>query len=176
MSQPPKISIITICLNNLDGLKKTHSSIQKQTQAPFEWIVIDGGSKDGTEKFLKSIKPKFWVSEADHGIYDAMNKGIQKAKGDYILFLNAGDRLFNSKILSIISTLIDKNLPDFIYGDSHEGKHYKKARNHKNIAWGMFTHHQSMIYKRSILDGLYFHTNYEIAADYDFTIRFLKRS
>ena len=92
----PKISIITINYNNFEGLKKTIKSVINQTWKDYEYIVIDGGSNDGSVEYLKSLDNtiNFWVSEADNGVYHAMNKGINKANGEYLLFLNSGDHFF----------------------------------------------------------------------------------
>jgi len=95
------LSIITINYNNLGGLMTTVSSVKNQTWKEFEYIVIDGGSTDGSKEYLES-QTQFldnWVSEKDSGIYNAMNKGIKLAKGEYLLFLNSGDHLFNEKVL-----------------------------------------------------------------------------
>jgi glycosyltransferase involved in cell wall biosynthesis len=95
------LSIITINYNNLGGLMTTVSSVKNQTWQEFEYIVIDGGSIDGSKEYLES-QNKFldqWLSEKDSGIYNAMNKGIKMAKGQYLLFLNSGDHLFNEKVL-----------------------------------------------------------------------------
>lgn len=96
-----KLSIITINYNNLAGLKRTVASIVNQTQKDFEYIIIDGGSTDGSVAFIESQNQKlaYWVSEPDSGIYNAMNKGIKVAKGDYLLFLNSGDHLFDSEVI-----------------------------------------------------------------------------
>lgn len=97
----PKLSIITINYDNLLGLQKTVFSVVNQTYKDFEYIVIDGGSLDGSEEFLKnqSSNIDYWISEPDKGVYNAMNKGIQKAKGEYLLFLNSGDHFSSSDVL-----------------------------------------------------------------------------
>jgi glycosyltransferase involved in cell wall biosynthesis len=107
-----KISIITLNFNNLSGLKKTFSSVLAQNYANFEFIIIDGGSTDGSKEYLQenSSKIDYWVSEPDRGVYHAMNKGLEKATGTYCLFLNSGDYLFDNLVLdkvkkSIISTV-----------------------------------------------------------------------
>jgi glycosyltransferase involved in cell wall biosynthesis len=98
-----KISIITINFNNRVGLIKTISSIKQQTWQEFEYIVIDGGSSDGSREYLENQDDyiDFWLSEKDSGIYNAMNKGIDIAKGEYLLFLNSGDHLFNDTVLEM---------------------------------------------------------------------------
>lgn len=98
----PKISIITVNYNNLEGLQKTISSVSNQTWQEFEHIIIDGGSTDGSVAYIKSKSDRFayWVSEPDKGVYHAMNKGIAQASGEYLLFLNSGDHFFSSKVLA----------------------------------------------------------------------------
>lgn len=108
-----RLSIITICYNDCEGLEKTAFSIVSQTYANIEWIVIDGCSTDGSIDVMKQYEDKasYWISEPDDGIYNAMNKGLGKTTGDYILFLNSGDYLLkNDTIESIIPYLQDKDL------------------------------------------------------------------
>ena len=101
----PKLSIITINLNNETGLQRTLDSVLKQTFTDFEYIVIDGGSVDGSKELIEKNADKlcYWISEKDNGVYHAMNKGIENAKGDYLLFLNSGDYLIHEKILQEVS-------------------------------------------------------------------------
>ncbi|KJD33395.1 hypothetical protein PK35_05935 [Tamlana nanhaiensis] len=110
-----QLTIITINYNNLDGLKKTVDSVKNQSYQDFEYVVIDGGSTDGSKEYLEENFQKFnyWVSEKDKGVYHAMNKGIEKAKGQYVLFLNSGDHFYSPKVLD---KYIDKvNNFDIIY-------------------------------------------------------------
>lgn len=96
-----KLSIITVNLNNRDGLQKTIDSVVAQTFSDFEWIVIDGGSTDGSKELIEQYAEHFsyWVSESDKGIYNAMNKGIRVAQGEYLQFLNSGDWLCDETAL-----------------------------------------------------------------------------
>lgn len=96
-----KLSIITINYNNLEGLKRTYESVVSQTCQDFEWIIIDGGSTDGSKEFIEEHQAHFayWCSEPDKGIYNAMNKGIAKANGEYLQFLNSGDNLVDNKVV-----------------------------------------------------------------------------
>lgn len=98
----PKISIITINYNNLEGLKRTIESVVNQTWQEFEYLIIDGGSTDGSVEYIesKSEHVDYWVSEPDKGVYHAMNKGIAKSSGEYLLFLNSGDHFYNKKVLA----------------------------------------------------------------------------
>ncbi|MFV5692442.1 glycosyltransferase family 2 protein [Flavobacterium sp. LT1R49] len=97
----PKLSIITINYNNLEGLKRTVESVVNQTWKEFEYIVIDGSSTDGSAAYLESQSDiiDYWVSEPDNGIYNAMNKGFMKATGEYLLFLNSGDHFYSDNVL-----------------------------------------------------------------------------
>lgn len=169
-------SIITITRNNREGLSRTASSIDGQNFRDFEWIIIDGNSIDGTKEDLCCYEANV-ISEPDNGIYDAMNKGIALAKGRYILFLNAGDILYANHIMAEIHQNTCLSNPDFIYGDSWEvsatDRFYKPSGSHLAIWRSMFTHHQAMIYNRETIGSLRFNLNYKIAADYDFTLRFL---
>lgn len=97
----PKLTIITINYNNLEGLKKTFESVFMQSLQGFEYIVIDGGSSDGSKEYIEERADKitYWVSEPDRGVYHAMNKGIEVAKGEYVLFINSGDELYEKSTL-----------------------------------------------------------------------------
>lgn len=178
MTDSPVFSIVTICKNNCNGLKSTYESLVPQTFKNFEWIVVDGGSTDDTLSFLSANTLNANIlSGTDSGIYDAMNKGLAKATGEYVLFLNAGDKLSDPDILRTLSTIIKAENPDLIYGDAlEENLSYKKARSHERIDWGMFTHHQSIYYARRLIQDMAYDLKYSIAADYDFTRRALKRS
>ena len=112
------LSIITINYNNCAGLKRTIDSVVTQSFQDFEWIVIDGGSSDGSRELIEKYSPhvSYWVSEPDNGVYHAMNKGIDVANGDYLLFLNSGDWLFGANTLQKCISYGFSS--DVIYGDS----------------------------------------------------------
>ena len=181
-SSGPLFSIVTVSKNNLDGLRRTHAALEAQTFKDFEWIVADGASEDGTKDFLKTVKAK-WTSEPDEGLFDAMNMGLKKATGKYVLFLNAGDTLAKPDTLEKIVKITAKE-PDFIYGDSLEtGKDaakpfYKTAGRYRDLPKGMFTHHQAMFYRLDKIreEKLWYSVIYDIAADYEFTARFLSNA
>jgi glycosyltransferase involved in cell wall biosynthesis len=112
-----KLTILTVNLNNSAGLEITMDSVFSQTFTDYEYIIIDGGSTDGSVDLIKKHQNKFvyWVSEKDNGIYSAMNKGIAKASGDYLLFLNSGDYLYND---SVLNKILEKKLSsDIVYGN-----------------------------------------------------------
>lgn len=117
MSKKLLLSIITVNLNNIEGLEKTMNSVFEQTYNDFEYIIIDGGSTDGSSEYIESHSDKidFWVSEKDSGIYNAMNKGIKKAKGKYLQFLNSGDWLAHKTTISNIIGHISNS--DIVYGN-----------------------------------------------------------
>jgi glycosyltransferase involved in cell wall biosynthesis len=112
-----KLSIITINYNNKEGLQRTIESVVNQTWQDFEYIVIDGGSTDGSKELIEQYQDKidYWVSEPDNGIYNAMNKGIVKATGEYLQFLNSGDELFSDSVLQ--ENKDQFNNEDLIYFD-----------------------------------------------------------
>lgn len=166
-----RLSIITINYNDLNGLTKTHQSIAMQTWQDFEWIVIDGGSTDGSKEYIESLerKPDCWCSEADKGIYDAMNKGIAKASGDYMLFLNAGDSLYTSTTLE--EAMKYKFTEDVVYGNAcflfkkrPSLFVFDEVMTLKRL-YDYSINHQSTFIKASILKEKGYDTRYEIVAD-----------
>jgi glycosyltransferase involved in cell wall biosynthesis len=108
MDKTPLISVITINFNDRVGLERTFESVFNQTFQDFEYIVIDGGSNDGSKELIEENTGKisYWISEPDKGIYNAMNKGISAAKGDYLLFLNSGDILYKNDVLKSCETYL----------------------------------------------------------------------
>ncbi len=184
MSATPLYSIITVCLNDRGGLHRTHASLADQTWHDFEWLVQDGGSVDGTPALLTRLtRPEpSWRTAPDRGCYHAMNLALDRATGRFVLFLNAGDTLAGGDTLARLAPTISmKPEPDLAYGDAWEdtsrGWRLKRARDHRSAAWfGMFTHHQAMIYRRAALGPLRFRQDYRIAADYAFTMEALGAS
>lgn len=173
----PKISIITINYNNLDGLKRTVESVVTQTWQEFEYIVIDGGSTDGSAEYIKtqSANIDYWVSEPDKGIYNAMNKGILKATGEYLLFLNSGDHLFSDEVLYKNYQFISEY--DIVYFNVNMVKentswivmHPDKLRFSDFYSNGL--NHQSVLIRKTLFDsvGLY-DENLKIVSDWKFFI------
>ena len=119
--QQPVFSIITITYNASRWVESTILNVLSQSYPNIEYIVIDGGSTDGTVDIIKQYASgiSYWVSEPDKGIYDAMNKGLEKATGDYVWFINAGDSLYTSDTVQSVASLAQKKrtLPDIIYGE-----------------------------------------------------------
>ena len=114
-----KLSVITICYNDRNGLLKTLESVKSQSSHDFQYIVIDGASKDGSADLLTEYASviDYSVSESDKGIYNAMNKGIREAKGEYCLFMNAGDTFYANDTVEKALPLLDGT--DFLCGDTY---------------------------------------------------------
>lgn len=172
-----KLSIITINYNNLEGLKSTVESVVNQTWQKFEYIIIDGGSTDGSAEYIESQRTHidYWVSEPDKGIYNAMNKGIAKATGEYLLFLNSGDHLFDNETISKCN--VHLNLYDLITFDIQmiERKiskivSYPDRLRFSNLFADMICH-QSTFHKNELFDtvGLY-DENMKFVSDWKFLI------
>ena len=170
-----KLSIITINYNNCDGLRKTIESVVNQTCHEFEYIIIDGGSTDGSVDVIKQYADKidYWVSEPDKGIYNAMNKGISAAKGEYLNFMNSGDCFFDNTSVSNFND-INAN-EDIVFGnmiDSITGKRMGCIATDKITAADFFTAslpHQASFIRKQMFEkyGLY-DEKYKIASDWKF--------
>ena len=174
MKTEPFFSIITITKNNLSGLQSTAESILCQSTQNYEWIIVDGLSNDGTQDYASTL-PAEYICEPDNGIYHAMNKGLARARGRYVCFMNAGDRFADMDILSTLEGIAKAFNPEFIYGDALETSgFYKKARPSDHLTRGMFTHHQSMLYRRDKIGSLQYDETLKIASDYGFTAAFIK--
>lgn len=185
----PKFSIITITYNAASVIEPTLQSVLAQTYRNYEYLLIDGGSKDDTVAKAKASGITFAhiVSEPDKGLYDAMNKGIALATGDYLCFLNAGDSFFAPDTLQTIATAAnkEKSLPDVLYGETAE---VDKARNFvrmrrlkapKELNWrsfkdGMMVCHQAFYAKREIAPM--YDLKYRFSSDVDWCIKVMKRS
>lgn len=167
------ISIITVNYNNLPGLKKTLDSIKIQTSKDFEWIVIDGGSTDGSKELLERNNESisYWVSEPDHGIYEAMNKGIKAAKGDYLQFLNSGDCLADKDIIQ--KFCLRDNTEDVIYGNAiivdnkdNEVKRFKAPELVQfSYFFGHALNHQATFFSKRCFKNYLYNEENRIASD-----------
>lgn len=176
----PKISVVTVCFNAVDEIEETMLSVLDQTYDNVEYIIIDGGSTDGTVEIIKKYskggseydkhinKVSYWVSEHDHGIYNAMNKGIDIATGDYINFMNAGDKFLNDFTLSRLFKNEIKH--DVIYGKAlRKFKDFEYVWNPFPL-WEFENHmpldHQSTFVKKDILKENKFNEQYRNISDY----------
>lgn len=182
----PKVSIITVTFNVKNELGKTIGNIRSQNFRDFEYIIIDGKSTDGTVDVIRENTDiiSYWISERDEGIYDAMNKGIKAAKGEYLIFMNAGDTFYNPETL--LNIPFDKYPEvDIFYGETiivtNKGEELGLRRkklptelNWKHFKRGMVVCHQSVFVSRRIVPK--YKPEYKFTADIDWVIEALKRS
>jgi glycosyltransferase involved in cell wall biosynthesis len=176
-----KLSIITVNLNNREGLQKTIDSVICQTFRDLEWIVIDGGSTDGSKELIEQYADHFayWVSEPDKGVYNAMNKGIKVAKGEYLQFLNSGDWLFEDNVLEKVFT--NELTEDFIYCDDGGCTGVIVNGGSPSIIDFRFLYtyticHQTIFHKRSLFDKGLFDEKYKIVADWKFLFQHIVKN
>jgi glycosyltransferase involved in cell wall biosynthesis len=172
MDNPPLITIITVVYNGASVIENTITSVIDQPYQNIRYIIIDGGSKDGTVDVIKKYENKiaYWISEPDKGIYDAMNKGWNKAREDsYVLFLGAGDRIIS------LPDMCNEGLPDIIYGNVQIGeKRIFPATADIRLRLGNTVHHQALLIKKSIHPAPPFSLDYPTYADFDFNQKLLK--
>lgn len=177
-----KLSIITVNLNNRDGLKRTIDSVISQTFTDYEWIVIDGGSTDGSRELLEQYSDHFayWCSEPDKGIYNAMNKGISHAKGDWLQFLNSGDYYVNNTILeTVFAQTYNVNVlyGDVRFVDSNSNKIVRSEIKPDKLTLFYFYHnticHQASFYNKILFHNYLYDESYKICGDIAFNIKTL---
>jgi len=189
-----RITIITVTYQAAAVLQRTLDSVSRQTRQDIEHLIIDGASKDDTVKMAKASQekvpyPVIIQSEPDHGLYDAMNKGLHKATGDYLVFLNAGDTLHADDTLSTLNSQLStlNSHPAVIYGDTaivdSEGKflHLRRLRPPKQLTWrsfkqGMLVCHQAFYVRTDIAQQEDYDLRYRHSADVDWCIRVMKRA
>jgi glycosyltransferase involved in cell wall biosynthesis len=191
ISQPhPKFSIITVTFNAGKVLEDTIQSVVFQTYRNVEYIIVDGGSTDNTLEIAGKYHDRISkvISEPDKGLYDAMNKGIRLATGDYLCFLNAGDELHENETLQkMVHTLKGKELPDVIYGETaivDEEGHFLHMRrlstperlNWKSFKQGMLVCHQAFFARRELATNEWYDLSYRFSADFDWCIRIMKKA
>ena len=189
MKHSPKFSIITVTYNAASVIEPTLQSIVAQTYRNFEFLLIDGGSSDGTvEKVRNSaVEIACLVSERDKGLYDAMNKGIERATGDYLCFLNAGDSFHAPDVLEkMVASIAQKEtLPDILYGETaevDEERNFVRMRRlqaPEKLDWRSFRHgmlvcHQAFFARRILAPA--YDLKYRFSADVDWCIRVMKKS
>jgi glycosyltransferase involved in cell wall biosynthesis len=170
-----KLSIITINFNNCKGLQKTINSIVAQTFRDFEWIVIDGGSTDGSRELVEHNSKHFsyWVSEPDDGVYQAMNKGIRKAKGEYVVFMNSGDCFADPEVLEDVSKELDC---DIVAGFAKEDVTNDVINPPVSFTpWYLLRQnvpHQAEFIKLRLFDSIALYSeDMKVLADYEFNLR-----
>lgn len=188
---PPVFSIITVVYNGEALLPGTMSSVEQQDYPHVEYIIVDGASKDKSIEIIKAFAGRMpnlrWISEKDKGLYDAMNKGLHMATGDFVLFLNAGDHLYAKDTLSYLASLTGPDT-DVLYGETELVDESRKVQGNmselstrkapEKLHWrdylgGMLVVHQSFMARRAIAPD-YIMGN--LCADYDWCIQILKKS
>jgi glycosyltransferase involved in cell wall biosynthesis len=182
----PTVSIITVVFNDRDALAQTMASVFGQTYPHIEFIIVDGGSTDGTVALIQEEAHRIgrWISEPDRGIYDGMNKGQRMATGDFVWFMNAGDCIYEAATLSQVFEAYQGE--DILYGDAAlvDGQYrYSGMRRHKRLPaqlsvhsmrLGMVVCHQSLLVRRSIAPP--YDLAHPYSADIDWTIRALQQA
>lgn len=181
----PKLSVITIVYNNVADIEQTMLSVLGQTYPDIEYIIVDGFSTDGTLDIINKYKDRLGrlITEKDEGIYDAMNKGLAAATGDYVLFMNSGDELFaNDTVAKVFATAEDA---DIYYGETEMidasgqslGQRRHKAPESftwRSFKYGMSISHQAIYIKRSIAEP--FDRRYHLSADIDWILKAAKKA
>lgn len=184
--QEPVISVITVCYNAANSLVRTLTSVSEQTYPDIEYIIIDGASTDESLSLVRRYAPKASVySEPDKGIYDAMNKGLRRATGDYVWFINAGDAFYRPDTVQMLVECLQQHgtLADIVYGDTmlidNSGGELGLRRlrpprrlSAESFAWGMLVCHQAFVCKRSIAPE--YDLRYRYSADVDWCIRAMR--
>jgi glycosyltransferase involved in cell wall biosynthesis len=179
-----KISVITVCYNSVRTLERSLQSVAEQDWSAIEHIVIDGASTDGTKEILERFSSRlaYLVSEPDNGIYDAMNKGLARATGDIVCFLNADDQYACANVLSKVASQMGGHNLDALMGDVgffHERNSERMVRRYRSerfrpslLAWGWMPAHPALFLRKEVVQrvGL-FKTDYRIAGDFEFIVR-----
>ncbi|MEO8003694.1 MAG: glycosyltransferase family 2 protein [Betaproteobacteria bacterium] len=180
MERLPTVSVITVVLNAVAVIERTLQSVVSQDYPHLEYIVVDGGSTDGTEKLIGQYSHRIsrWVSEKDGGIYEAMNKGAAMASGEWILFMNGGDVFAKSDVIARTFSGLAWKEADVIYGDGvicHEGyRIVERAPDHITLTDGNGFSHQSSFMRTELQKQYGFDVTERIAADYDLFLRLYK--
>jgi len=180
----PKLSVITVVFNNARDIERTMLSVLNQTYSNIEYIVIDGLSNDGTLEIIRKHRDRIkLVSEKDNGIYDAMNKGLNMATGDYVLFMNSGDEIYGiDTVAKVFATADDA---DIYYGETEMINDHGESlgqRRHKapekftwrSFKYGMSVSHQAIYIRRSLTER--YSMRYHLSADIDWIIRAAKKA
>ncbi len=188
----PKITLVTVCYQAEKTIKRTLLSVLEQTYPDIEYLIVDGASQDHTLDIVRAIcSHAIVISEPDRGIYDAMNKAIDHATGDYIWFLNAGDVLDSEfTVQRVVEDCLERGntpetWPDVLYGDTRilddEGHDLgpRRLRPPKQLTWrsfrnGMLVCHQAFIPKRALVQ--HYHLRYRFSSDFDWCIRVLRKA
>lgn len=180
----PLLSVITIVYNDVKNIERTMSSVLEQTYPYIEYILIDGNSSDGTKEIIQKYSDRVsWKSEPDKGIYDAMNKGIAMAKGEYLLFMNSGDEIYARD--TVEKVFASEPEADIYYGETEmyneqwqslgQRRHTAPLKfNWKSFKYGMSISHQAIYIRRSLAEP--YNLQYKLSSDIDWIIRAAKKA
>lgn len=181
----PRLSVITIVYNNVRDIERTIRSIVNQTYANIEYVIVDGLSNDGTLQVIEKYKDRIakFVSEKDEGIYDAMNKGLALATGDYVIFMNSGDEFYDSETVKAVFASTDD--ADIYYGETEmiaddgsslgQRRHKAPAKfTWRGFKYGMSISHQAIYIRRSLAEP--YDRRYQLSSDIDWIIRAAKKA
>lgn len=179
MQTNPLVSIVTIVYNGVSHLEETIQSVFNQSYAPIEYIIIDGGSTDGSVELIKKYSDRlaYWVSEKDKGISDAFNKGVLRATGEIIGLINADDWYEPDAVLKVVENIGEN---DIAYGDLRFFRQgvfqFVQAGDHRRIVQEMTLNHPTVFVKKHVYqDAGIFNLNYKCAMDYELMLRFYKK-
>jgi glycosyltransferase involved in cell wall biosynthesis len=181
----PTLSVVTVVYNNISHIEKTLLSVINQSYPKIEYLVIDGASTDGTLEVIKKYELKITrlLSEKDHGIYDAMNKGLALASGDYILFMNSGDEFYSDQtVADVFATAVEA---DIYYGETEMmdeegntlGRRRHQAPEHftwRDFKYGMSISHQAIFIKKELVEP--YDARYSLSADIDWILKAAKKA
>ena len=182
------LSVITVTYNAESTLERTLKSVREQTYPHIEHLIVDGASKDNTVAIIRQYahEKMIWVSEPDKGIYDAMNKAVVMATGNYLCFLNAGDTFFApDSVEKMMATAETENDPDILYGETaivdEKGTFLRMRRlkapeklTWKSFKQGMVVCHQAFIVKRALFEP--YDLSYRFSSDFDWCIRMMRKA
>jgi putative colanic acid biosynthesis glycosyltransferase len=178
------LSLVTACLDDAAGLRATAESIARQTYQAYQWLVVDGGSTDDTREVLRTFEPLLddWTSEPDEGVYDAMNRGLRRARGQYVMFLNAGDRLADARTLErIVQALLYRPGIDLLFAGTllhlPTGRQIYRAPRAPRpwLRFGMPAYHQATVVRRAVHLAAPFDLDLRISADYGAIATMIRR-
>jgi glycosyltransferase len=164
-----RVSVITVCLNTRSTIEETLGSVREQSFPFIEYVLIDGGSTDGTVEVIKASNPDYFISEPDEGIYYAMQKGANAASGDIVYFLNSGDTFYDKNVISDVVEFFNKTGSDAVFGnllpcylspgDTHDHEAFRDQKmldlsyfNNRKLFFDESIHHQTIFYRKSIFD------------------------
>jgi glycosyltransferase involved in cell wall biosynthesis len=181
----PLLSVITVVFNNVKDIERTMLSVLNQTYSNIEYLVIDGNSIDGTKAIIERYRSRIavFITEKDNGIYDAMNKGLAKATGDYVVFMNSGDEFFEKDTVKTVFTKASD--ADIYYGETEMIDHNLQSfgqRRHKtpeNFTWkdfkyGMSISHQAIFIRKNLTEP--YNLNYQLSSDIDWILTAAKKA